>query len=159
MLAAGLAGQGFPLLTELMGEFVVRGLALLVQRRIALAAIPADGGGVDQHPGRGVGELDEIDQLLGQQPAAVAELLLAPLAPAAGGDGFSRQVDDRIHVVEVVEPVQGIDQLDVVAEQIVGAAALAGQHQHLVRHLEVGHQAATDKARPARDQYFHIQTP
>ncbi len=142
-----------------MGKFVVGSLALFVQRRLPLPPIPADGGGIDQHLGRRAGELDEVDQLFGQQPAAVTQQLFALLAPAPGGDGLPRQIDNRIHVVEVVEPIQIVEQLDVMAEQVVGAAPLTGQHHYLVLHLEMCHQAAADKAGSSRDQYFHIHTP
>ncbi|MNP32139.1 hypothetical protein D3C76_1253050 [compost metagenome] len=97
--------------------------------------------------------------MLGQQPAAVAQQLLAGFAPAATGDGLPGQVDDDVHVVEVIQPVQVVQQSDVVTEQLIGPAALAGQHHHLVRHLEVCHQAAADKARSPRDQYLHVLPP
>ncbi len=155
----GLQGQLLPLLTEAVGELVVGGLALLVQRGVVLAPIPADGGGIEQQFGGRAGELDEIDQLLGQQPAAVAQQLLAGVVPAPGGDGFTRQVDDDVHVVEMIQPVQTVEQGDVVAEQLIGCAALAGQYHHLVRHLEVRHQAATDETRASRDQYLHVLPP
>ena len=157
--AAGLQGQLLPPLAEPVGELVVRVVAALVQRLIPLAAIPADGGGVQQQSGGRAGELDEIDQLLGQQPAAVAQQLLAGFAPAASGDGLPGQVDDDVHVVEVVQPVQIVEQSDVMAKQLIGPATLTGQHHHVMRHLEVCHQAAADKAGASRDQYLHVLPP
>ena len=157
--AAGLQGQLLPPLAEAVGELVVGMVAALVQGLIPLAAIPADGGGVQQQSGGRAGELDQIHQLFGQQPAAVAQQLLAGFAPAATGDGLPGQVDDDVHIVEVVQPVQVVQQSDIMAKQLIGPAALAGQHHHLVLHLEVCHQAAADKARSPRDQYLHVLPP
>ena len=47
----------------------------------------------------------------------------------------------------MIQPVQAVQQGDIVAEQLVGPAALAGQHDYFVRHLEVCHQTAADKPR------------
>ena len=131
--------QSLPLLAELVGELVVGRAALLVEGFGALPAIPADGGGINQHLGRCTGEFDEIHQLLGQQPAAIAEQLFARIAPASGGDGLTRQIDHCIHVIEVIEPVQAIDHLNVMAEQDISAAALPTQYHHLVIDLEMSH--------------------
>ena len=61
--------------------------------------------------------------------------------------GLAGQIDDDVHVVEMIQPVQAVEQGDVVTEQIIGPAVLAGQDHHLVCHLEVRHQAATDEPR------------
>ena len=67
------------------------------------------------------------------------------------------QADDDVHVIEVIQPVQIVEQGDVMAKALIGPAVLDGSTPPRHAPPEVLPDAADKPGAP--DQYLHVPPP
>ena len=136
-----------------MSKFRVDARLLLGDGLPPLAAIEADGGGVEPDPGRVAAVTQTLDQRLGQLPAALADAPFLRCAPAPGSDGLASQIDDGLEAIQAVEFIQSQKLIDRSAKALLGALLVAGQDAQGVGFAERLYQLMADEAGCSGDQY------
>ena len=154
-LALRFAGNLFPAGAQLMGKLIVRWL-FFGHHHLAEVAIVADGRPADQHGGRGVAGVDQAHQPLREIPAAMAQALFLLGRPAFISDGFTRQIDDGINVIEVVMALEIAPQGDARIETGAGGIRMSrGDRDAMPELQQSGYQMSANQAGTTSKQDLH----
>ena len=122
-IALRFTGDLLPAGAKLMGKLVMRRL-FFGNHDFTEVAIVTGGGTAYQHRGRRIAGVEELDQLLRDIPAAVAETLFLLRRPALIGDRLTGQINDGINAVEVRLMLEIAPQGDARIEAAFGLSGL-----------------------------------
>ncbi len=129
LVAQRAAGNLLPASAELMGKLIVRRLLFGHDYLTEIAVVARCRSG-DQHRGRRSASLDQIHQLLGDLPAAVAQARFLRLAPAFVGNRLARQINYRVDVVEIVAIVKSFAEGHTIPQRAACPLRAAGNHRY-----------------------------
>ncbi|MCS6622743.1 hypothetical protein N0B44_07470 [Roseibacterium beibuensis] len=144
-------GGLLPGVAEAVAEAGVGGAAL-VERPIAVQAVPTDGGAADQHLRPGLKPGDQASHVAGDLEARTENSPALGEGPQAVADRLSREVDDGVDAGGRGDLSEVADDRD--RSRKVGGLRIPDQGDDLVaRAGQGGDQAAADEARGAGDQH------